>query len=36
MKKEELLNSNFFKQFSSGQELNDFLSQIQKREDTIS
>lgn len=31
MKKEELLNSDFFKQFSSGQELNDFLSQIQKR-----
>lgn len=31
MKKEELLNSDFFKQFNSGQELNDFLSQIQKR-----
>jgi len=31
MKKEDLLNSDFFKQFNSGQELNDFLSQIQKR-----
>lgn len=31
MKKEELLNSDFFKQFNSGEELNDFLSQIQKR-----
>jgi transposase-like protein len=31
MKKEELLNSDFFKQFNSGHELNDFLSQIQKR-----
>lgn len=31
MDKEELLNSDFFKQFNSGQELNDFLSQIQKR-----
>jgi transposase-like protein len=31
MKKEDLLNSDFFKQFSSGDELNDFLSQIQKR-----
>lgn len=31
MKKEELLNSDFFKQFNSGKELNDFLSQIQKR-----
>jgi putative transposase len=31
MEKEELLNSDFFKQFNSGQELNDFLSQIQKR-----
>lgn len=31
MKKEDLLKSDFFKQFGSGQELNDFLSQIQKR-----
>jgi transposase-like protein len=31
MKKEDLLNSDFFKQFGSGEELNDFLSQIQKR-----
>lgn len=31
MKKEDLLNSDFFKQFGSGQELNDFLEQIQKR-----
>ena len=31
MKKEELLNSDFFKQFKTGEELNDFLSQIQKR-----
>ena len=31
MKKEDLLNSDFFKQFNSGDELNDFLSQIQKR-----
>lgn len=31
MKKEELLNSDFFKQFNSGQELNDFLGEIQKR-----
>lgn len=31
MKTEELLNSDFFKQFKTGEELNDFLSQIQKR-----
>ena len=31
MKKEELLQSDFFKQFKTGEELNDFLSQIQKR-----
>jgi putative transposase len=31
MEKEELLNSEFFKQFKTGEELNDFLSQIQKR-----
>ncbi len=31
MKKEDLLHSDFLKQFNSGQELNDFLSQIQKR-----
>jgi len=31
MKKEDLLNSDFLKQFKSGEELNDFLSQIQKR-----
>jgi transposase-like protein len=31
MKKEELLNSDFFKQFKSGEELNTFLNQIQKR-----
>jgi len=31
MKKEDLLNSDFFKQFNSSEELNDFLSQIQKR-----
>lgn len=31
MKKEDLLKSDFFKQFGSGEELNDFLSQIQKR-----
>jgi len=31
MKKEELLNGDFLKQFKTGEELNDFLSQIQKR-----
>jgi len=31
MEKEDFLKSDFFKQFSSGEELNDFLSQIQKR-----
>lgn len=31
MKKEDLLNSDFLKQFRSGEELNDFISQIQKR-----
>lgn len=31
MKKEDLLNSDFLKQFKSGEELNDFISQIQKR-----
>lgn len=31
MNKEELLNSDFFKQLKTGEELNDFLSQIQKR-----
>lgn len=31
MKKEDLLENDFFKQFNSAQELNDFLSQIQKR-----
>jgi transposase-like protein len=31
MKKEELLNDDFLKQFKSGEELNDFLKQIQKR-----
>lgn len=31
MKKEDLLNSDFLKQFKTGEELNDFLSQIQKR-----
>jgi putative transposase len=31
MKKEELLNSEFFKQFKTGEELNNFLNQIQKR-----
>ena len=31
MKKEDFLNSDFLKQFGSGQELNEFLSQIQKR-----
>ena len=31
MKTEELLNSDFFRQFKTGEELNDFLSQIQKR-----
>lgn len=31
MKKEELINDEFFKQFSSGEELNGFLKQLQKR-----
>ncbi len=31
MKKEDLLNSDFLKQFKSGEDLNDFISQIQKR-----
>lgn len=31
MEKEDFLKSDFFKQFGSGEELNDFLSQIQKR-----
>ena len=31
MKKEDLLNDEFLKQFNSGAELNDFLKQIQKR-----
>ena len=31
MKKEDLLNSEFLKQFRSGQELNNFLEQLQKR-----
>lgn len=31
MKKEDLLNSDFLKQFKTGEELNEFLSQIQKR-----
>jgi len=31
MEKEDFLKGDFFKQFSSGEELNDFLSQIQKR-----
>jgi transposase-like protein len=31
MKKEDLLNSEFLKQFTSGEELNDFLHQLQKR-----
>jgi transposase-like protein len=31
MKKEDLLNDDFLKQFKSGEELNDFLKQIQKR-----
>ncbi len=31
MKKEDLLNEDFLKQFKTGEELNDFLSQIQKR-----
>jgi len=31
MKKDELLNSDFFKQFKTGEELNEFLNQIQKR-----
>jgi len=31
MEKEDFLNSDFFKQFGSAKELNDFLSQIQKR-----
>lgn len=31
MKKEELLSGDFMKQFKSSQELNDFISQIQKR-----
>lgn len=31
MKKEDLLNSDFLKQFKTGEELNDFISQIQKR-----
>lgn len=31
MKKEELLKSDFFKQFKTGEELNEFLNQIQKR-----
>jgi hypothetical protein len=31
MKKEDLLNEDFLEQFKSGEELNDFLKQIQKR-----
>ncbi len=31
MKKKDLLNSDFLKQFKTGEELNKFLSQIQKR-----
>jgi transposase-like protein len=31
MKKEDLLNDDFLKQFQSGEELNDFLKQLQKR-----
>lgn len=31
MKKEDLLNSDFLKQFKNGEELNDFLHQLQKR-----
>ena len=31
MKKEDLLNDDFLKQFKTGEELNDFLKQIQKR-----
>ncbi|NLP57607.1 IS256 family transposase, partial [Lutibacter sp. B1] len=31
MKKEDLLSNDFLKQFTSGEELNDFLKQIQKR-----
>lgn len=31
MKKEDLLNGDFLKQFKTGEELNEFLSQIQKR-----
>ncbi len=32
MKKEDLLNDDFLKQFKSGEELNDFLRQLQKRD----
>ena len=31
MKKEDLLKDDFLKQFKSGEELNDFLKQLQKR-----
>ena len=31
MKKEDLLNDDFLKQFKSGEELNNFLKQVQKR-----
>ena len=31
MKKEDLLNEDFLKQFKTGEELNDFLGQLQKR-----
>jgi putative transposase len=31
MKKEDLLNSDFLKQFKTGEELNEFLHQLQKR-----
>jgi transposase-like protein len=31
MKKEDLLNEDFLKQFKTGKELNEFLSQLQKR-----
>jgi len=31
MNKEDLLNSEFLKQFTTGEELNDFLKQLQKR-----
>jgi putative transposase len=31
MEKEDLLNEDFLKQFKTGEELNDFLSQLQKR-----